>query len=241
MEIRIPSPEALKKRVNECFKHYANVRENGTQHGATMLAFEEVLIDVLIENGVNRADIFTGKNATVPGYFRATKQWDVLVRKQTAYGNVLVGLIELKSIKGSVGNNANNRVEEAVGSGYDFQKANSKLGLSSINTEYFEPPFVGYMFLMGYHEKNEGGGKISSPLFELDEGFVSSDVNKLNYKKRFEILSYRLLESKLYSSTALLLEDPNVEEGYTEPSSQLSFYNFVARMLGEVIPKYQTI
>lgn len=241
MEIRIPDPEALKERVNECFKHYANVRENGTQHGSTMLAFEKVLIDVLVENGIDPDDIFTGASAIVPGYFRATKKWDVLVRKETPYGNVLIGLIELKSIKGSVGNNANNRVEEAVGSGYDFQKSNSKLGLSSINTEYFEPPFVGYMFLMGYHEKNEGGGKISSPLFDLDEEFVSSDVNQMNYKKRFEILSYRLLESGLYSSTALLLEDPYIEEGYTEPSVQLSFYNFVARMLGEIVPKYHTI
>ncbi|MCC9626679.1 Eco57I restriction-modification methylase domain-containing protein [Thalassospira sp. MA62] len=241
LEIRIPSAEDLKSRVSECFQHYADVREAGTQHGATMEAFEHVLIDLLVENGINRSDIFTGTQAIVPGYFRASKRWDVLVRKETENGNVLVGLIELKSLRGSVGNNSNNRVEEAVGSGYDFQKTNSKLGLSAVNVDFFEPPFVGYLFLMGYHESNDGGSQISSPLFSLDEAFIATEDNPMNYKKRFEILSYRLLESGLYSSTSLLLEDPGTDDGYREPAQQLSFYNFVARMLGEIVPKYHTI
>ncbi|WP_214891352.1 PaeR7I family type II restriction endonuclease [Exiguobacterium sp. s142] len=248
LEIRIPNPDDLKTRVSECFKHYADVREGGTQHGATMEAFEHVIIDLLVENGVERSDIITGRSATVPGYFRRAKAWDVLIKKRTENGLVLIGVIECKSQKGSVGNNSNNRAEEVVGSGYDLKKANQKLGLSAVKvmdtegTVFFEEPFVGFVFLLGHDFKNAGGDKRPQKVvFDVDSAFIPTESVPMNYKRRLEILNYRLMESGLYSAATLVLEDPNVESGFTEPSEQLSFYNFIARMLGSVVPKYHTI
>lgn len=49
---------------------------------------------------------------TLPGYFRPTKLWDLLV----IYKGELIAAIELKSQVGpSFGNNFNNRTEESIG------------------------------------------------------------------------------------------------------------------------------
>ena len=52
---------------------------------------------------------------TIPGWFRATKRWDVLAFG----GDQLIAAIELKTISSSYGKNANNRVEEAIGDAVD--------------------------------------------------------------------------------------------------------------------------
>ena len=58
------------------------------------------------------------KGFTLPGYYRPTKQWDVVVWGTD--GAPLV-CIELKSQNGpSYSNNANNRAEEAIGNAYDL-------------------------------------------------------------------------------------------------------------------------
>ena len=60
------------------------------------------------------------RETTLPGFFRPTKDWDIVV----VVDNRLVATLELKSQVGpSFGNNFNNRVEEAIGSGTDFQTA----------------------------------------------------------------------------------------------------------------------
>ena len=55
-----------------------------------------------------------------PGYFRATKKWDLIVVSNGA----LVLAMEFKSqARKSIGNNVNNRSEEAVGSAKDIWTA----------------------------------------------------------------------------------------------------------------------
>lgn len=63
----------------------------------------------------------------MPGYYRATKDWDFLIVSEK--GN-LVAAIELKSQVGSYGNNLNNRTEESLGSAEDFLDCVSGEGLS---------------------------------------------------------------------------------------------------------------
>lgn len=54
-------------------------------------------------------------DSVVPGYFRRSKNWDVVA----IHKGHLVGVVELKSQASSPGNNANNRIEEAIGSSVD--------------------------------------------------------------------------------------------------------------------------
>lgn len=87
--------------------------------GKQLDAFLDLLSTLSKGAGVPDECIFL-KNNQVPGYFRATKDWDFLVISPK--GN-LVAAIELKSQVGSYGNNLNNRTEESLGSAEDFWTA----------------------------------------------------------------------------------------------------------------------
>lgn len=60
----------------------------------------------------------------LPGYFRRAKQWDIVAKHE----DLLVGAVELKSQIGSLGNNSNNRIEEAIGSAFDLQMLQQRTG-----------------------------------------------------------------------------------------------------------------
>src|SRR5690606_34476289 len=77
------------------------------------------MIELLVQkNGLPHAQVFTrGRpDLTLPGYYRPTKLWDVIVLDE----GKLVAAIELKSHVGSFGNNFNNRAEEAIGTAHDL-------------------------------------------------------------------------------------------------------------------------
>lgn len=75
----------------------------------------------------------------LPGYYRASKRWDVVV----TYEETLVAAFELKALGGpSFGNNFNNRVEEALGSAVDVRRAR----LAELYPG--ERPWLGYFFIM---------------------------------------------------------------------------------------------
>ena len=86
--------------------------------GKNMDGFVALISTLVQGNGLADADIHTTRALlTLPGYFRPSKQWDVLVMHQ----GELVAAIELKSQVGpSCGNNFNNRAEEALGTATDF-------------------------------------------------------------------------------------------------------------------------
>jgi hypothetical protein len=67
---------------------------------------------IIANAGLDRACIHTSSKTarTLPGFYRPSKEWDLLV---VADGQ-LVAAIEVKSQVGSLGNNFNNRVEEAL-------------------------------------------------------------------------------------------------------------------------------
>ena len=87
--------------------------------GSHMGALELLVKDLLIEFGIDSKDIFTKQRLELPGYYRSTKKWDLLVVSRAQ----LVMAIEFKSIGGSYGNNLNNRTEEALGNASDVWTA----------------------------------------------------------------------------------------------------------------------
>jgi len=93
----------------------------GVTGGHNMDGFMRLLVELARANGMPDADIFTDASAvTLPGFFRPTKRWDVVV----VSGRRLVAAVELKSQVGpSYGNNFNNRAEEAIGAAQDFWTA----------------------------------------------------------------------------------------------------------------------
>lgn len=83
-----------------------------------MDGFLTLVLDIVRANGLAHAQIHHQRSVlTLPGYFRPTKLWDLLV----IYKGELIAAVELKSQVGpSFGNNFNNRTEEATGTAHDF-------------------------------------------------------------------------------------------------------------------------
>ena len=109
------------------------------RQGKHLDAFVQLVREVLIENGLPVA-IHTGKDdVVVPGFFRPTKAWDLLV----IHDKRLLALVEFKSQITSIGNNWNSRVEEALGNAIDIRTA-YRAGAFTPSP----PPWLGYFMLL---------------------------------------------------------------------------------------------
>jgi len=86
--------------------------------GKNMDGFLAIAQTLIKANGLALADICVQQRVlTLPGFFRPTKLWDMLVIHQ----GQLVAALEFKSRVGpSFGNNFNNRSEEAIGTAHDL-------------------------------------------------------------------------------------------------------------------------
>src|SRR5579859_6178346 len=87
--------------------------------GRQMHGFFDTIVQLFDEVGLDRSSVFASCTLhdtgclELPGYFRPTKEWDLLVVRE----GMLLAALELKSQVGpSFGNNFNNRTEEAMGS-----------------------------------------------------------------------------------------------------------------------------
>ena len=77
--------------------------------GAQMDGFIRLFTNLICDAGVAREYLFCERTLELPGFFRPTKEWDLVVVKE----GTLVAAIEAKSQVGpSFGNNFNNRTEE---------------------------------------------------------------------------------------------------------------------------------
>lgn len=109
----------------------------GGQHAD---GFVQLIGNVLVQAGLPRTAVHVVKRQRVlPGYFRPSKDWDVVVKVD----NDLIAVVELKSQVGSFGNNFNNRVEEAIGNATDFWTAYRE-GSYAPSVR----PWLGYLMLL---------------------------------------------------------------------------------------------
>lgn len=172
---------------------------------------------IVKEAGVDDVCIHTvAKRARMlPGYFRPSKEWDLVVTS----GSELLAALEVKSQVGSFGNNFNNRVEEALGNATDFWKA----------YEYgaFKPsqkPWLGYMFMLEETPVSlRPTQRLELSPFKVDEAFQTR-----SYARRYELVCERLLRERLYDAACFFTS--NSEDGkqgrYNEPNSELSIEKF---------------
>ena len=84
--------------------------------GAQMDGFITLVRDLLLEGGLPHAQVFCERALGLPGWYRPEKKWDLL----TVADKRLLAGVEFKSQAGSLGNNYNNRAEEAIGSATDL-------------------------------------------------------------------------------------------------------------------------
>lgn len=175
----------------------------------------------LIQMGVDEDEIHCKKkDVEIPGWFRATKQWDILAFKD---GQLITG-IELKSISGSYGNNLNNRVEEAIGEAIDAKYASDRGLLNRVT-----PPLMAYALIV--KKDSESSSKCKKPTshyFDIDPVFEDT-----SYLDRFRIMCERLRRESIYGAVWFAIVDP--EKGTVEePVKELSYETFLAEIRGRV-------
>ncbi len=145
-----------KERVAKAIQHFwivrteqqnyqgsaTGVKDYGTRGAVTggkhLDGFIALLEGLLSDAGLPDSNIHT-RTTTLPGYFRPTKDWDLVV----VVDGRLLASIEFKAQIGSFGNNFNNRIEEALGNATDL--------LTAYREGKFKPsqkPWLGWLMLL---------------------------------------------------------------------------------------------
>lgn len=215
--------DAAQLRQLEAGKSDAGTRGAVTT-GKNMDGFVSLLIDLIKANGLKDAKIIRdGRiHLTLPGYFRPTKMWDMLVVRE----NRLLGAIELKSQVGSFGNNFNNRTEEAIGTAHDFWTAYREGSFGDAPR-----PFVGWLMLV------EDAPGSRSPVSDRSLHFpVRSEFQGASYIERYNLLCKKLVQEQLYT-TATLIASPKTAirtGGFSDVSEMTSLKTFVTSFAGHI-------
>lgn len=189
---------------------------------ALLSAFDPVaavIAKFFIEAGYPPSCISIDKGLELPGYYRPTKRWDIVV----SVGGVLVAAFELKALGGpSFGNNANNRIEEALGSSRCLRRA----ALADLYPG--EQPWIGYLFVM---EDAPGSRR---PV-RVDEGRLKSDPiwAGQSYQGRFGITLRRLLDENDYDAVCYLVSSPSHPDP-AEPVEALDWTHFAAAISARI-------
>lgn len=196
----------------------------GVTAGKNMDGFLSLIIDVIEANGPPAAQIHLQRSVlTLPGYFRPTKLWDVLVMNR----NQLVAAIELKSQVGpSFGNNFNNRSEEAIGTAHDLWTAYREGAFGD------QPrPFVGWLMMVEDAPESRRPVNDRSPHFP-----VFAEFRGASYLRRYDILCQRLAKEQLYGAAALLASPRSASTTgeYSELSELTGLKTFIAGLAGHV-------
>ena len=188
-----------------------------------MDGFIDLFTKIIIESGVKDESIFYKRHLELPGFFRPTKEWDLLVIKD---GCLLVAIEAKSQVGPSFGNNFNNRTEEAMGSALDLWTAFREGAFNG-----GRQPFLGYFFMLEDCEASNRPVRVKEPHFKVFPEFVGA-----SYMKRYEIFCRKLVLERHYTSSSFIVSDSvKGEDGfYREPASDLSFKNFAKTLSSHV-------
>jgi hypothetical protein len=226
-------PNDLDEQVKKAVAHYWNTlgaqakkqkagvsqgNRGAVVGGKQMDGFCQLVSNVLVQNGMLDASIFVRSDLELPGYFRPTKKWDLIV----VHKKHLVAAIEFKSQVGpSFGNNFNNRTEEALGTALDIWTAfrEGAFGLARPR------PWVGWLMCLEDCPASARPVRVSEPHFRVFKEFVDS-----SYAKRYELLLRRLVLEKHYDAAAFLIctKVGGLRGDYKEPAVDLGMKRFLA-------------
>lgn len=191
--------------------------------GKQMNGFCRLICEILIENGMPEAHIHLDKTLELPGFFRPTKKWDLVV----VYKNNLVAAMEFKSQRGpSFGNNFNNRSEEAIGTAHDLWTAYREGAFAKSPR-----PWLGWLMLLEDCEASRAPVAVDEPHFPVFPEFKGA-----SYMQRYELLLRRLVRERLYDSAALLVatEKQGKMGQFKEPAQDLQARQFFASLGGHI-------
>jgi len=191
----------------------------GVTAGKNMDGFFALVVELVEKNGLPDAEVHLMRRVlTLPGFFRPTKLWDILVVRK----GQLIAALEFKSQVGpSFGNNANNRAEEAIGTAVDLWTAYREGAFGKDHPR----PFVGWLMLLEDCEKSNAPVTDASPHFPVFKEFKGA-----SYAERYNILCRKLAQEQLYTAATIVLSPRTAKDDgeYRELGELTSLKNFVA-------------
>lgn len=197
--------------------------------GKHLDGFTDICRHLFYEAGVPEAHVYWRENRELPGYYRAEKNWDLIV---VADGHLLA-VIEFKAQVGpSFGNNFNNRVEEALGNAADLWAA--------YREGAFQPsarPWLGYVFILEDCPRSNAPVRVRQPHFAAFPEFRNA-----SYAQRYQVFLTKLVRERLYDSACLLLtpRPTGAKVKFTSPTPELSFTTFAAGLAAHAIAYAKT-
>lgn len=164
---------------------------------------------MFVDAGLAESDVSVDR--IVPGYYRRSKNWDVVAMHK----GHLVGVVELKSQASSPGNNANNRIEEAIGSAVDAKAVQELTGA-------FGNLGVWAAWCMTFNRDAESGQPILlTPMQKARIRFPLNDpaFEEMTYSSQYATAIQRLISQKVYDAGWMLVTWVNDDGtiGHTEP------------------------
>jgi hypothetical protein len=188
-----------------------------------MDGFVDLFTEAITLAGIPDRFVFRKRAVELPGYFRPTKEWDLLVVRD----KTLIAAVEAKSQVGpSFGNNFNNRTEEALGSALDVWTAyRERAFLDS------PPPFLGYFFMLEDCAASNRPVSVRQPHFRVFPDFVSA-----SYMRRYELFCRRLVLERHYTGSAFITssQPDGVDGVFNTPAEDLSVDKFVKSLMVRV-------
>jgi hypothetical protein len=189
--------------------------------GRHLNAFVMLICELVRSAGYHDSHVRFRTGVEIPGYYRPTKKWDVVVVKDGR----LCAAIELKSQVGpSFGNNFNNRTEEAIGNSVDVWRAFQEGVLGP------HPPWLGYFFFLEDTERATRPVALPRSVFPPERVFTGT-----SYADRYRILCERMVLERKYDAATLLLAPRSNDGSYSEPSSNLGTERFLKSLFGHLI------
>jgi len=229
-------PDELKRRVAKAVAHFWRTRarqadsqrrrgvsDQGTRSavtgGAQMDGLVELIGSLISNAGIPDASIHRSRLLELPGFFRPTKEWDIVV---VADGRLLAAVEAKSQVGPSFGNNFNNRTEEALGSAVDIWTA-FREGAFQQSCR----PWLGYVFLLESCTGSQSPVKVKEPHFKVLPEFPGS-----SYARRYELFCRKLVRERHYDAAAFLTSDrESGKKGiYLEPASDLAFTPFAVSL-----------
>jgi len=188
--------------------------------GAQMDGFVDLFTDLIADAGIASEFIFRKRAVELPGFFRPTKEWDLLVVKD----RTLIAAIEAKSQVGpSFGNNFNNRTEEAMGSALDLWTAFRERAFFN-STQ----PFIGYFFML------EDCPASQRPVAVQEHHFkVFPEFHGASYMRRYELFCRKLVLERHYTAAAFLTATTTdgLSGSFDTPAADLSMERFAKALI----------
>ena len=240
---RMPSNRTLKElntRAQRAVAHYWTTRtsqrtrqaqagrtdqglRSAVTGGAHMDEFVELFTDLIADAGIPRECIYRKRAVELPGFFRPTKEWDLLVIRD----QMLIAAIEAKSQVGpSFGNNFNNRTEEAMGSALDLWTAFREHAFLKS-----PQPFIGYFFMLEDCDASKRPVSIKEPHFNVFPEFKGA-----SYMCRYELFCRKLVLERHYTSAAFITASSTtgLQGEFNIPAEDLSLQRFAKTLTAHV-------